>query len=70
MKIKSKEFIIDLTKESERNRDNKFIRIFPTELMHKYEPFIENSINFQIYRQVNSVLFSNRIINHNSIKNL
>ena len=37
MKVKTKEALIDLVKESERNAQGRFIRIFPSALMNKYE---------------------------------
>ena len=59
MKIKAKEFLIELLKEEKRNEANDFFRIFPTQLMTKYEIFLEKSVNYQIYKQVYSILYSN-----------
>jgi len=62
--MKTKEYLIDMLKEQSRNKNSEFIRIFPSELISKYEPFLEKSSNLPIYKQLNSVLFTNRILNY------
>jgi hypothetical protein len=58
--MKTKEAIIDMVKESQRNLKNSFIRIFPTRLFPKYEKFLEHSQNWTVYRQLHGFLFANR----------
>ena len=41
--MKTKEAIIEMIKETQRNHKNSFIRIFPTKLFNKYEKFLEHS---------------------------
>jgi len=58
--MKTKEAIIDMVIESQRNLKNSFIRIFPTRLFPKYEKFLEHSQNWTVYRQLHGFLFANR----------
>jgi hypothetical protein len=50
MKMKTKETLVELIKETARNRKNVFIRIFPTRLYPKYERYLESSPNHLIYK--------------------
>lgn len=63
LKIKAKETLVELMKETKRNKKNVFIRIFPTQLLlSKYERYLEASPNHAIYKQLFSFLYNNPIL--------
>ncbi|TNV86713.1 hypothetical protein FGO68_gene4505 [Halteria grandinella] len=63
LKIKAKETLVDLVKETQRNHKNVFIRIFPTQLLlPKYERYLEASQNSAVYKQLFSFIYNNRIL--------